>query len=439
MALLKLTILIKPNLLFIMKKTCLILLIGVASFKAYSQTPSPTPVQSSSEKEWNVSIYGFARTDFIWDSRKSAFTREGQLNLYPLDVVLDANGKDINAAAQSNFLSITSRLGVKAKGPNVWGAKTSSIMEADFYGNVEGGTIGLLRLRHAYVNLEWSKTSLTLGQTWYPQFIPEVFPGVANFNTAILFNPFGWATQAKIKQILSNEVSLTLTAYKEREFTAPGPGTQNSASINSVLPSLNAQIQYKAKNTILGLGAEYKSLQPLTVSNNLVSTEKVNSSSFFGYAKYSNDQFSIKAYGISGGNLNNLVMLGGYTGKNITTQVETYDPTKTTAFWLDLASNGKAIAPGLLFGYTKNNGSKDDNTIATFVNYVRGISGNRIVDNVWRASGRIDFKKNKFRVTPELEYTAATWGDLNKSNATAGANKTNVGNFRTMLSCAYSF
>lgn len=439
MALLKLTILIKPNLLFIMKKTCLILLIGVASFKAYSQTPSPTPVQSSSEKEWNVSIYGFARTDFIWDSRKSAFTREGQLNLYPLDVVLDANGKDINAAAQSNFLSITSRLGVKAKGPNVWGAKTSSVMEADFYGNVEGGTIGLLRLRHAYVNLEWSKTSLTLGQTWYPQFIPEVFPGVANFNTAILFNPFGWATQAKIKQILSNEVSLTLTAYKEREFTAPGPGTQNSASINSVLPSLNAQIQYKAKNTILGLGAEYKSLQPLTVSNNLVSTEKVNSSSFFGYAKYSNDQFSIKAYGISGGNLNNLVMLGGYTGKNITTQVETYDPTKTTAFWLDLASNGKAIAPGFFFGYTKNNGSKDDNTTATFVNYVRGISGNRIVDNVWRASGRIDFKKNKFRVTPELEYTAATWGDLNKSNATAGANKTNVGNFRTMLSCAYSF
>lgn len=439
MALLKLTILIKPNLLFIMKKTCLILLIGVASFKAYSQTPSPTPVQSSSEKEWNVSIYGFARTDFIWDSRKSAFTREGQLNLYPLDVVLDANGKDINAAAQSNFLSITSRLGVKAKGPNVWGAKTSSVMEADFYGNVEGGTIGLLRLRHAYVNLEWSKTSVTLGQTWYPQFIPEVFPGVANFNTAILFNPFGWATQAKIKQILSNEVSLTLTAYKEREFTAPGPATQNSASINSVLPSLNAQIQYKAKNTILGLGAEYKSLQPLTVSNNLVSTEKVNSSSFFGYAKYSNDQFSIKAYGISGGNLNNLVMLGGYTGKNITTQVETYDPTKTTAFWLDLASNGKAIAPGFFFGYTKNNGSKDDNTTATFVNYVRGISGNRIVDNVWRASGRIDFKKNKFRVTPELEYTAATWGDLNKSNATAGANKTNVGNFRTMLSCAYSF
>lgn len=436
---LKLTTLIKPNQLVIMKKACLLFFVGIAYFQGYSQTPTPLPTQTNTEKEWDISLYGFARTDFIWDSRKSAFTREGQLNLYPLDVILDANGKDINDAPQSNFLSITSRLGVKAKGPNVWGAKTSSVIEGDFYGNVEGGTIGLLRLRHAYINLEWSKTAVTIGQTWYPQFIPEVFPGVANFNTGILFNPFGWATQAKIKQMLTTEFSVTFTAYKEREFTVPGPGTQNSASINSVLPSLNGQIQYKGKNSILGLGIEYKSLQPLTVSNNLVTTEKANSTSIFGYGKYSNEKFSIKAYGISGGNLNSLVMLGGYTGKTIAGQVETYNPTKTTAVWIDLASNGKAIAPGLFFGYTKNNGSKDDNTTATFVNYVRGISGNRIVDNVWRVSGRVDFKKNKFRVTPELEYTDATWGDLNKSNATAGANKTAVGNFRTMISCAYSF
>ena len=422
-----------------MKKRGLLLLLGIASLSAYSQAPTATPAQTTTEKEWDVSIYGFARTDFIWDSRKSAVTREGQLNLYPLDIVLDANGKDINAAPQSNFLSVTSRLGVKAKGPNVWGAKTSSVIEGDFYGNVEGSTIGLLRLRHAYVNLEWAQTSLTVGQTWYPQFVPEVFPGVANFSTGIMFNPFGWATQAKIKQMLNKEISISFTAYKEREFTAPGPGTQNSASVNSTLPSLNTQIQFKGKHTFFGLGAEYKSLKPLIVSNNLVSNEKVTSTSIFGYGKYSNDKIAIKVYGITGGNLNNLVMLGGYTGKTITGQVETYDPTKTSAFWLDLASNGKVIAPGFFFGYTKNNGSKDDNTTATFTNYVRGVSGNRIVDNVWRASGRIDFKKNKFRVTPEIEYTAATWGDLKKSNATATINKNEVGNFRTMISCAYSF
>jgi hypothetical protein len=430
-----------------MKKCYVILLIGFASLKGYSQIVTPTPpatpvppaTPAPAEKEWDVSIYGFVRTDYIWDTRKSASVREGNLNLYPLDEVLDANGKDINAAEQSNFLSVTSRLGIKAKGPNVWGAKTSSVLEADFFGNLEGSSIGLLRLRHAYVNLEWSKTTLTMGQTWYPQFIPEVFPGVANFNTGIMFNPFGWATQVKLKQMLTKDVSLTFVAYKEREFTTAGSGTQNSASINSALPSLHAQMQYKGKNVILGLGTEYKSLQPLTVSNNKVTTEKANSSSVFGYAKFSNDKFSIKAYAITGGNLNNLVMLGGFTGKTITGGVETYDPIKATAFWIDLASNGKAIAPGLFFGYTKNNGSSDDNTVATFVNYMRGVSGTRVIDDVWRASARVDFKKNKFRVTPELEYTAATWGDLIKSNATASTNQTEVANFRAMVSCAYSF
>ena len=426
-----------------MKKRYFILLVGIISIKGFSQTAPVVPA----EKEWDVSLYGFVRTDYIWDSRKSLSVREDQLNLYPLDVLKDVNGKDVNAVSQSNFLSVTSRLGVKVKGPNVWGAKMTGTLEGDFYGNVEGSSIGLFRVRQAYVNMDWSKTSLTMGQTWYPTFIPEVFPGVANFNTGIMFNPFGWATQIKLKQNFTKEFSGTVTAYKEREFTSPGPGTQNAAAINSALPSLNALLQYKDKSVLLGLGAEYKSLQPLTVSaTNIATSEKVNSSSIFGFAKYSNDKISVKAYGISGGNLNNLVMLGGFTGTKNTIGVQSYDPTKTTSFWVDIASNGKSIAPGLFFGTTKNNGS---GTAASSFDsiYMKGYSPAittptpmpaRVVDNVWRASARVDFKKNKFRVSPELEYTVATWGDADLYGK-AGANKTDVNNFRAMVSCVYSF
>ncbi len=420
-----------------MKKSCLFLLVGLASLKGFSQTaPAPT-------NDYNVSLYGFVRTDYIFDSRKSAMAREDQLNLYPLDVVNDANGKDINAASQSNFLSVTSRLGVKVKGPDVWGAKMSGTLEGDFYANVEAN-VGSLRLRHAYVNMDWSKTSLTLGQTWYPTFIPEVFPGVANFNTGILFNPFGWATQAKLKQSFSKEVSLTATLYKEREFAAAAvTGTvANAATINSALPTINAQLQYKGKNVFFGAGFEYKSLQPLTDnvaiagSPKLVSSEKVNSSSVFAYGKYADDTIIIKAYGISGGNLNNLVMLGGFTG-NTVAGIQSYDPTKTTAIWIDIASNGKTIAPGIFFGTTKNNGAGTAaGTLAQI--YGRGLSATRIVDNVWRASGRIDFKKNKFRVSPELEYTAATWGDGDLFGK-ATTNLKKVSNFRAMFSCVYLF
>lgn len=431
-----------------MKKIYVILLLGIASTKGYSQTPTPvtavaTPVPATPAKEWDVNLYGFVRTDYIWDSRKSAQVREEQLNLYPLDVALDANGKDANAVGQSNFLSVTSRMGVKAKGPDVWGAKMQGTLEGDFFGNAEG-LIGLLRLRHAFVNMDWSKTTLTIGQTWYPTFIPEVFPGVANFNTGIMFNPFGWATQVKLKQSFTKEFSVTATLYKEREFTAPGTtgGTQNAASINSALPSLNAQLQYSQKNLFLGAGFEYKSMQPLTdngLTPKLVSTEKVNSSSIFGYAKYFNDKIIVKAYGISGGNLNNLVMIGGFTGTT-TAGIQSYDPTKTTSFWVDIASAGKSIAPGFFFGSTTNNGASTAATSLASI-YMRGTNvagGSRVIDNVWRASGRVDFKKNKFRVTPELEYTNARWGDADLFGK-ATANMKYVSNFRTMVSCVYSF
>jgi hypothetical protein len=54
-------------------------------------------------KEWDVSLYGFARADYIFDSRKSAYVREYNLNLYPLDVAKDTNGEDKNATGSSNF------------------------------------------------------------------------------------------------------------------------------------------------------------------------------------------------------------------------------------------------------------------------------------------------------------------------------------------------
>lgn len=394
-------------------------------------------VPKPAEKEWEVVPYGFIRADYIWDTRKSAQVREYNLNLYPLDEVLDANGQDVNKAESSNFLSVVTRLGVKVKGPNVWGAKASGTLEGDFFGNTET-SIGLFRLRHAHVNLDWEKTSLMLGQTWYPSFIPEVFPGVANFNTGILFNPFGWATQVRIKQNLTKEISFALTAYKEREFTTPtaATGTQNSASINSALPTLHGQFQFKNKYWIAGVGFEYKSLQPLTVSNNLVSNEKANSTSVLGYFKYSDEKLFFKAYGISGGNLNNLVMLGGIAGYTTPGEVEKYEVTKTTALWVELGSNHKAIAPALFLGYTKNHGTGVGGATAF---YTRGNTGTtRGVDNVWRASGRVDFKQNKFRVTPEIEYTQATWGDLN-SDFSVENNEKKLGNLRVMISCAYSF
>ena len=257
-----------------------------------------------------------------------------------------------------------------------------------------------------------------------------------NFNTGILFNPFGWAGQVKVTQKLTPELSFSVIAYKDREFqTANAAGASaNSATFNSSMPTVHGQLQYKSKSITAGAGAEYQSLQPVIESGGLASDEKVNSEMFFGYFKYANEKIIAKLYGITGGNLHHLVMLGGFAGYENSSGIESYKPTKTSAFWVDLASAHPKMAPGIFFGYTKNSG-----TDAGFKNlYMRGISGNRILDEVWRASARIDFKQNKFSISPEAEYTSAKWGDMNPE-ALAKNNLKNVGNLRGTIRVMYSF
>lgn len=394
-------------------------------------------------KEWDVSFYGWVRTEYNFDSRQSAYAREYNLNLYPLDEKIDANGDDINAAGASQFLAITTRVGTRIKGPDVWGAKVSANIEGDFFGNTElnksaGGTgsIGLLRLRHANVTLAWPKTAVTFGQGWYPTFVTDVYPGVANFNTGIMFNPFGFVGQVKVQQKLTPELSLIAIAYKDREQqTATATGSSaNAATFNSSVPTFHGQLQYKGKSIVAGVGAEYQSLKPVIESNGFASNEKLNSDMFFGYFKYFNEKIIAKLYGITGGNLHHLTMIGGFAGYTEANGQESYKPTKTSAFWVDLASNNAKIAPGVFFGYTKNSGVDEG-----YKNlYMRGVSGARILDDVWRASARVEFKQNKFNIAPEIEYTAAKWGDT-QPDATAGGKTTDVGNIRAMVRVMYSF
>jgi hypothetical protein len=391
----------------------------------------------ANEKPYKVEVYGFARVDYSWDTRQSAQVREYHLNLWPLDEKLDANGEDINATGASNFLSVVSRLGVKASGPDVWGAKVSGVLEGDFFGNTQQ-SIALFRLRHAYAKLDWEKTSITFGQTWYPHFIPEVFPGVANFSTGIPFNPFGWATQFRIDQALSKELKFSFFAYKDREFGAvPADGNQNSPVYNSLLPSMHGRLEFRNKQWIAAVGGELRPVKPLIESNNLKSNETLNSPIFLAYAKYNHDKFHIKAYGITGENLTHLVMLGGYASVLNGTQPVTYSGIKTNSVWIDIASNNKKTAPGLFIGYTNQDGLSGAENVDKI--FARGISATRGVKDMWRASARVDFKQNKFRLTPELEYTAATHADTDITNLKLNGNENKVGNFRATISAVYLF
>ena len=107
----KLTISLKLNALFIMKKTGLMLLNRTTSVKENFQTPAA--YHSLSKKEWPISVHEDLITDFIWRSSKSLVIRKRLLNQVLINAFLDIRRKDIIATSQSNYSSITSISAIK--------------------------------------------------------------------------------------------------------------------------------------------------------------------------------------------------------------------------------------------------------------------------------------------------------------------------------------
>jgi hypothetical protein len=107
-------------------------------------------------QDFGISFSGFVKTDIIYDSRQTVNLREGHFLLYPANRNLDLNGADINAKSSFNILSIQTRLTAKLKGPDAFSAKTSGVIESEFFGTSDADLNGL-RLRHAFVKFDWEK------------------------------------------------------------------------------------------------------------------------------------------------------------------------------------------------------------------------------------------------------------------------------------------
>ncbi len=410
------------------------------SAKTVSAQVAPAkPAENPSN--WGIKFYGFVRNDIMYDTRQLVSAREGDLSLYAKDKSADANGKDINAAATFHMLAITSRLGGTITGPDAFGAKTSAILEAEFFGNFDGG-INEFRLRHAWAKLDWAKTQLAFGQYWHPMFVTDCYPGVVDFNTGMPFQPFNRSPQVRLTQKLdkANKTSLILAMIAQRDFASAAPTGYNATDPfrNSGIPNLHAQLQYKSDHFVTGAGIDFKSLRPRLSSGTpaVVSKEKVNSTSVIAYAKIITKALVIKAEGVLGQNLTDHLMLGGYLGYQATAaDVETYKATKTSSCWLDVSGTGKNLVPGIFFGYTCNNGAADGGTAA----FGRGIAvSGRSIKNIYRVSPRVEIISGKFKIGTELEYTAARYG-ASTSNGKVTGTTDDVNNVRFLFTTSLSF
>ena len=89
--------------------------------------------EKDEEKKFGAKISGFVKNDFFYDTRQTVAAREGHFLLWPSPENLDMIGEDINAQSNFNMLAIQSRISLALSGPDALGAKTSGLIEGDFF------------------------------------------------------------------------------------------------------------------------------------------------------------------------------------------------------------------------------------------------------------------------------------------------------------------
>jgi len=411
-----------------MKKIFILLVILLSYANSFAQE----------KQSFGISFSGYVKSEMLFDSRQNSSLREGHFLLFPLNEVLDVNKNDVNAKANLNIMSIQTRLTGKITGPEAFGAKTSGLIEGEFFGTSDADVNGF-RLRHAFVKLDWQNTSLLVGQYWHPMFVAEMFPGVISVNTGAPFQPFSRNPQIRLTQTFG-DIKVILAAASQRDFQSYGPDATGKSALstvylrNSVLPNMHLQLQYKSGENLFGIGGDYKILTPrLATSKNYQTTETVGSFSAIGYLKLNLDPVTLKLEGIMGENLPDLMMLGGYVIKATDgpTGIETYLPTKVLSFWGEI-STGKDVELALFAGYQKNLGTSE-NVTGTF--YTRGAD----IENLLRISPRIQWNSGKTRISAEVEYTAAAYGTVNNNNKALVENIKTISNVRFLAAVFYFF
>lgn len=403
--------------------------------------------QDFKTNDLDLDFYGFVRNEFYIDSYKGIDAAHDQFYLVPLYVGKDANGKDINEQTSANLSALTTRLGVKISGPEIFGAKTSGNIEFDFGGIIKTEPT-LLRIRHAYSAFTWNKSKLLIGQTWHPFWGGSIFPTVAGLNTGAPFQAFSRSPQIRY-DIFSGKFTISGALIYELQYTSKGIEssnytTANQAKRNGIIPEFDLVLEYKNKNFTAGVGALYNQIKPRMTNTGkdgvFKSTEFIAGKGLMAYAKYVNNKFSIMSKAYYGQNLAHLCLLGGYGVASVDprTGAETYtNYTNYTA--LVNALYGKKWQAGILLGIGDNLGTErslynDGSNKPKTYGLLQNIKG------VFRVSPSLSLNISKIRLVAEYELTTADYGvgEFNFSNGLyADSHKTS--NNRLNLMMMYCF
>lgn len=455
---------------------------------AISALIAPAMVHAQGEPEYGIKFGGFVKFDAFNDSRQVVAVRDEMFLLYPAarrqitgapsipagfygagapaavtdvisgstDGVLNKNlyifssSEDLNAHGQTGMTAIQSRISGKITAPDAFGAKVTGLLEFDFFGSPNDTNVQLGRMRHAWVNLDWGKTSFRAGQDWHPLFLQGgIFPGTLQFNPLAPIHPFGRAPQMAFTMKPVEGLRMTVYALEQGyhyDFDSTNAGNAKPLR-SSKIPELAFQADYKVGGLTIGGTVDYKKLTPLpstatqagaTDSQVGSNTNQVEFKIYQAYAQFKTGDLTLKASTTWGDNWSALIGLGGYAVKrsemerpvNILTSLASdgsisaeelaaantylafekrqFSTTQSRGYWGEVAY-GKEVEFAIVGGKVENLGASNEIDTSTLVG-----RGNNIRQVVTIAP-RVKFTQGKTMIGLEYIYSAASYMEDDKN------------------------
>jgi len=321
------------------------------------------------KKPFKVEIHGFVGVNAYMDTRQSYSARNGNIYLFPKPAELDDNGVDLNDNGYYDIDAAFSRFNIGVSGPDMFGAKSFAFIEGDFLGDKNPNHQDVnFRLRHAFIRLNWDKTSLLVGQYWHPLFITENFANTVNLSCGTPYHPLNRTPMVRVGYQLSDKIEAIGFLMSQNDFLDKG---MHEAAENSLIPETALQLKYKSDKFFAAVTGGYKVLKPSLYDLNIydggsgpkVATDETAKGGYLtGSLKNNFGPFTLKTEALFTAGMTNVVVLGGFAEKANDTDEREYTALKNFSTWLDLESNATKVKPGLLFGYTKNLGAFDKAT-----------------------------------------------------------------------------
>ena len=337
-----------------------------------------------------IDLSGFIKSEYIYDTRQVVQIREGQFHLFPL-ARADENhdGLDDNATDNLLFAAFQSRLRLQGIGAQALGAHLTGLLEADFFGAINED-VSELRLRHAFVRLDWQRHQLLLGQYWSPLFTTAVYPQVINFNTGAPFQPFARFPQLRYT-FKPDPIRVIVVLSQQRDAFQEIGGRKLHQQ--SGLPAAHLHMQYVREEHAVGIGGYFKTIRPD------LNADRFTAGTVQAYAKTSALGAIVRAKVTYGNDLTDHLMTGGF----VQTETGTYEALRVLGTWMDIETTERPLSVGLFGGYLTNLGCSKDVTVASTNTRAPDL------DTLWRLAPRLSYTVGKLRFALEIEATHALY------------------------------